>query len=75
MEAIGFGVSRDYHGNCYEIEYLEENYCGNEPSWLSIVAPYVEEGSYIEFVGEDGDIWRLVFKDGKCNTVSPQIKW
>jgi hypothetical protein len=39
------------------------------------IAPYVEENSYIEMVGEDGDRWRWVFKNGKCEEKYPEVIW
>ena len=55
--------------------YFEGEKAGDE-SWLfCTVAPFVEDGSYIEMMGENGDLWRWIFKDGECNEVSPTIKW
>jgi len=39
------------------------------------IAPYVEDGSYIEMSGEDGAMWRWVFKHGECHEISAVITW
>lgn len=39
------------------------------------IAPYVEDGSYIEISGEDGELWRWCFKNGKCLEIYPKIVW
>jgi hypothetical protein len=31
--------------------------------------------SYIEMYGEDGDKWRWIFKNGKCEEVYPKVIW
>ena len=33
--------------------------------FLYTIGPYVDEGSYLDFVGEDGSAWRFYF-NGKC---------
>ena len=38
---------------------------GDDEIFLSALAPYVEDGSYLEFEGEDGYSWRWSFKNGK----------
>ena len=37
-------------------------------------APYINDG-YIEMSGEDGERWRWIFKDGKCEEKFPGIVW
>lgn len=39
------------------------------------LAPYVNEGSFIECQGEDGAMWRYVFRDGKVKEIQPKIVW
>ena len=42
---------------------------------LESIAPFVDEGSFLEFSGEEADLWRFVFKDGKVYEISPEITW
>ena len=43
--------------------------------YLSVIAPFVEKDSYLEFCGEDGDVWRLVFDGIKVKEIRPKISW
>ncbi len=64
--------SQDYN----EIEFQNESYDHfTDSEILSAIAPFVEDGSYIEFHGEDGETWREVFAEGKVKTVRPKIIW
>lgn len=44
------------------------NKCGDEGTFLQAVAPFVEDGSYIEWQGEDGSMWKNTFNNGKMET-------
>ena len=48
---------------------------GDDRELFDVIAPYVESGSFIEMIGEDGEMWRWVFEDGKCKEITPDIKW
>jgi sugar O-acyltransferase (sialic acid O-acetyltransferase NeuD family) len=39
------------------------------------IAKFVQDGTYIEMVGEDGDKWRWLFKNGICKEIYPIITW
>jgi len=39
---------------------------GQEEVLFDAIAPFVEDGSYIEMGGEDGGIWRWQFNKGIC---------
>lgn len=67
---LGFDVSVD--GNMVHLNSYD-NKSGQEDLFLAIVAPYVEEGSFIEWVGEDGTTWRHEVIDGKL-TVAEGVK-
>lgn len=46
--------------------YFEGEKYGDDDLIFNAIAPYVEDGSYIQINGEDGAIWRWVFENGKC---------
>lgn len=59
----------------YEIDYFSgEKFGGYEESLFKCIAPYVNDG-YIEYLGEDGERWRYIFKNGRCREVYPEIIW
>jgi hypothetical protein len=39
------------------------------------IAKFVQDGTYIEMVGEDGDKWRWVFKNGICKEIYSTLTW
>lgn len=59
----------------YKIDYfIGEKLGGYEESLFKCIAPYVNDG-YLEYLGEDGEKWRYVFKGGECKEVFPKVVW
>lgn len=54
----------------FEGETLE-----NEDELFDIIAPFVEEGSYIEICGADCAQWRWFFDGVKCIQQDAEIRW
>jgi len=52
-----------------------DNKTGAEEHFLAVVAPFVEDGSFLEWRGEDGAMWRHVVENGKLHTKSATITW
>lgn len=62
LTQVGFEV----HLENGDISYLHfDKKMGDEAHFMNALAPYVESGSYIEWVGEDHNLWRWEFNDGK----------
>lgn len=75
MDYIGFAIDiDDKTGDIINIEYINEK-IGNLAEALKYIAPFVEDGCYIEFGGEDGALWRYMFSNGACKEIAPEIKW
>ena len=55
-------LTGDYTSVCFTGEKA-----GDEEVLFKAIAPYVTAGSYLEYHGEDGAVWRWVF-DGKTAT-------
>ena len=76
-DALGecrFEVEKD--SDKYDYLYFSgEKYSGNEMDILGAIAPFVEDGSYIEMFGEDGEIWRWVFHKDGMEEKSAKIIW
>lgn len=60
-------------GNIVKIEWVWEKNC--ESDILKVLAPFVEEGSYIEMRSECGDHWRWLFSKGNLIEQRPTIVW
>lgn len=66
---------------CYEDEsgiisiiFEGEKFIGDD-RLMEMIAPWVEDGSYIQMIGEDDYIWRWVFQDGKCYDITGRIEF
>lgn len=59
--------------NCIFLEH--DKFCHDDEVLFEVIAPFVKEGSYIQFAGEDGLIWRYSFKNGKYVEQYPNISW
>lgn len=59
----------------FELGYFTGEKYGSDDIIFDTIAPYVEEGGYIEMQGEEGELWRWVFTNGECIEKSPNIIW
>ena len=64
----------DEAGNIAAIGFNGEN-PGDTFEMFQRIAPMVDDGCYLEFSGEDGSLWRWVFKNGKCHEINAMITW
>lgn len=59
-------------GDKYKIDYFSgEKLDGCEEELFKSMAKYIDDGSYLEYIGEEGEQWRYIFKDGECKEVYP----
>lgn len=42
---------------------------------IRFLAPFIDDEGYAEYLGEDGDRWRVVIRDGKAYSIYPEIIW
>lgn len=70
---LGFDISYDESGNICGLSYNSK--IGDEELFLEAIAPFVKSGSYISWIGEDHNMWRYEFNDGKMTTKTPKIIW
>ena len=62
------------NGDINEIEFVGQK-IGDDEILFKAIAPFVEDGSYIEMCGEDGLMWRWEFKDGRLIEKTAHITW
>ena len=65
MADYNFIVEADAEGNYDSICFPDEKW-RDADVLLEAIAPYVKNGSFIEMIGEDGMMWRWLFRDGSC---------
>lgn len=73
LSNLGFDTYTDNDGNLHLLSY--DSKAGAEEYFLEAIAPYVEEGSYIQWQGEDGELCRNEFIDGEMVTYNGEITW
>ena len=64
----------DQDGNITELEFIGEK-LGNDFKMFQSIAAYVQDGSYIWMIGEDGFQWRWVLRAGICKEVKAKVEW
>lgn len=61
-------------GDIVDIQFTGEK-LGEEIELFKAIAPYVEAGSFIEMLGEDGGMWRWLFDGVTCKEIVPTVTW
>lgn len=69
-----FTVSTDSQGSIVEFD-TESQKWGQQGLLFRALAPYVQDNSYLEFVGEDHERWRYLFCNGKLFIEEGQLSW
>lgn len=62
-------------GDIIGLARFDDCFGEDEKLFFEAIAPYVEAGSYIEYAGRDGDMWRWSFDGKKLVTLRPRIEW
>ena len=75
FESVGFDVF-DYGNGTFSLSGFDNKTC-QEEMYLAVVAPFVEKGSYTEWRGEDGEMYRFtVDYKGQLTVQTPrEIQW
>lgn len=66
LDKLGFHVAVTDDGSLSIVGY--DNKIGSEELFIEALAPFVADGSFICWRGEDGDEWRYLIRDGKMIT-------
>lgn len=74
MSDFGYIPEYDEDGSIDGFEYEGKCLRGDYEFWTAL-APYVEEGCYLEVEGDDLEIWRWKFKNGKVIVQYPTFLW
>lgn len=74
FDELGWYICFDPQENIDTIEFHQEK-MGDEELWLREIAPFVEEGSYLQMRGEDGEMWRWVFYAKRFFTEDATVVW
>lgn len=75
MSVCRWNIEINEQGDYDSIYFNGEKYGGDEEVVLEAIAPYVENGSYIQMQGEEGEQWRWIFDDGKVIEKYATLIW
>ena len=64
----------DDDGNIDKISFIGEK-MGSDDYVFNTIAPFVEDNSFIEMQGEEGELWRWIFKHGRMTEKYATINW
>lgn len=73
LEEVGF-QTEETPDDGLELFYYDSK-SGAEDHFINAIAPFVNEGSTMEWTGEDGEKWRWVFENGEMITEQAVITW
>lgn len=69
-----WSVDFNEDGSITDISFNGEK-LGDDKILFDAIAPFVENNSFIEMSGEDGERWRWKFKNGKCVEIYAKVTW
>jgi hypothetical protein len=70
---FSFGPETDKEGNLIGLWYSDKT--GDEEHLLRSLEQFFQNENYIEWKGDDGEMWRDVFRNGKLQKSYPTIVW
>jgi len=74
LSAFGWDSCSDAAGAIVHAWMIGDN-LGYSEAMFRALAPHIEPGSYVEFIGEDGDIWRWTFDRRHVIETYPDFVW
>ena len=74
MASWRWEVEEDEDHNIISINFCGEK-SGDDLILFDAIAPFVEPGSMIEMLGEDGAKWRWIFDGKTCEEKYAKIVW
>jgi hypothetical protein len=72
FERLGFTII-SHDGRVSLVGYDDKT--GQEDLFIAVVAPFVDEDAYMEWRGEEGEVWRYEVKDHRLVTIPGEMKW
>lgn len=62
--------STSHEGNLYVTEFLGQS-LGQDDKLFRLLAPFMQDNTYLLMLGEDGEVWKWVFKRGEMHEIRP----
>jgi len=74
MDYLNWNVEVDKNYNVVKVDFMAEN-LRDDYEIFEAISPFVESGSFIEMLGEDGRRWRWLFNGETCKEKFARIVW
>jgi hypothetical protein len=71
VEELGFDLDIN-DPNSYQLTYHSK--VGDEEHFFRAMAPYIENGSFVSWRGEDGALWQWKFHDGQMEILTGHVE-
>jgi predicted metalloprotease len=72
FEGLGFQTNKE-EGGFYITGY--DNKHGQQDLFLAWMAPYTDEGSWMEWTGEDTEMWKFTINEGQMFSEEGVVRW
>lgn len=73
FEAFGFQCYYDEVQNIIELSF--DRKCGDERTLLGNLAKFFSDGDFIDWSGEEGEVWRYQFEGGQMKEMVGVFTW
>lgn len=74
MSEFYYSPEYDENGDICGLRFDGEKLQNDDILW-SALAPYMEDGDFIEMEGDDFNRWRWSFRNGTCHEIKPTLIW
>lgn len=74
MKLCGFTILCNKNGYV-DIDVDQNCYYDYTKSVFEAIMPHMSDDSWFEWVGEDGDRFRWILKNGELTVVTPKVSW
>ena len=74
LKAWRWGTETNNDGNIVNIGFTGQK-LGDDAMLFNAIAPFVENGSYIQMIGEDDTIWRWTFENGQMEEKTGEVSF
>lgn len=75
LHMFGYEVEEDVFHGIADMYYEYDKVYGDEIGIMFSIAPFVVNGSYLDWVGEDNTMWRWLFENGTVREQSAVITY
>lgn len=72
---FGYAMTVDRETGIMSLDYKEREKWGDDETFWNALAGAIDDGSYLNFRGEEGELWQYSFKDGVLYEKRGVVTW